>query len=249
MSANTIAAAVSDSNGSRKGRAKRSARTPSTIAANPAKTTSSRSRRPWRSARGSTATHLPQPTAKTSATAPPRRSTCRSGSMVRRSSCLGPASPSTPAAVAMAQPCRVETRSTAHTRIINCDSVKSITTAPRCSPAPCGSARLFLEAHGLLGVHVRRQFLVAGLVAVLAQDIGDKVAIGLIIELARTVGRHFCLHEAKERRDIGGVPMAGKRRALERRAADLAVVEPGAVAVETIVRIGGLTAIGLVLGE
>src|SRR5258708_35993453 len=114
--------------------------------------------------------------AKISATAPPSRSTCRSGSMLRRPSCFGPASPNAPAAIAMAEPCRVAIRSTAHARITSCDSVKSITKAPRCSPA---LVQLLLETHGLLSIHIRRQFLGSGLESVLAQDKGDDVGISL----------------------------------------------------------------------
>src|SRR5580704_12305359 len=123
-------------------------------------------------------------------------------------------------------------------------------TASRLEPAPTRMFdQLSLQAHRLLGVDVRRKLLVAGRITVLAQDIGDQVRVSLVVELAGTVGRHLRLHEAEQRRHIAGIPVAGKRRALERRAAELAVVEPRAVTIETIVRVFRLAAVGLLLRE
>src|SRR5260370_10869095 len=69
------------------------------------------------------------------------------------------------------------------------------------------------------------------------------------MEWAGTGGRHLSPQEAEGGRHMGGVPGAGKRKALERGTAELAVVEPRAVAVETVVRVGRPAPVGLLPRE
>src|SRR5712675_1807971 len=108
---------------------------------------------------------------------------------------------------------------------------------------------LFLQAHRLLCRDVGGQLLVAGSVAVLAQEECGQIEIGLVAELPGAVGRHGRLGLADQRRQAAVAKAPTEIRALERRTAELAVVEGAAVAILAIALIRDLAALRLLGGD
>jgi hypothetical protein len=104
---------------------------------------------------------------------------------------------------------------------------------------------LTLQAHALLGVLIGREFLVARRVAVVAQDEGHQIRVDLWAQLPRSVWRHRQADIAIQHRNIAVPPAGAEIAALERRPAELAVVERGTVAILAALPIGRLSALGL----
>src|SRR6266481_7208242 len=113
----------------------------------------------------------------------------------------------------------------------SCCSVRSVTPPPPGSRAASWPS-LFLHRHFALRVLVGGQFLDAGRVAVVAQEKSREVHIGLLTELAGSVGRHQCVDISEQRRDVARAPMLAEIRPLERGAAELAIVERRAVTIQ-----------------
>ena len=108
---------------------------------------------------------------------------------------------------------------------------------------------LFLQAHLLLDIEVGGELAGAGGVAVLAQQKCGQVHIRLLAQLSRPVGRHRRLRLAVQRAHAAAGPALPEIRALERRAAELAVVEGRAVAILAIALIDRLAALRLLGSE
>src|SRR5262245_7515900 len=148
------------------------------------------------------------------------------------------------------------------------DRIESISVRPRASGDPespassCGSGcplsrarteygatssqnALALQGHALLRVLVGRELLVACRVAVVAQDVGDEVGIGLRAERAWPVGRHGQADIAIKHGDVSAAPARAEIAALERWPAELAIVERRAMAILAALPIGRLSALGL----
>src|ERR1700719_4939617 len=85
--------------------------------------------------------------------------------------------------------------------------------------------RLSFHAHLALGIGVGGEFLAAGRIAVAAQKESRQVGIGLGAELPRPVGRHQGVDVAEQGGHVASAPVLAEIGALERRAAELAIVE------------------------
>src|SRR5882672_7911195 len=128
-----------------------------------------------------------------------------------------------------------------------CCSVKSAKPAPPVRPtAKRGSdLSLSLQAHGLLRVLVGRQLFLACRIAVAAEEEGHEVRVGLRTELAGPIRRHGQADIAIQRRDAALSPARAEIAALERRPAELTVIERRAMAVLAALAIGCLPALRL----
>src|SRR5258706_421983 len=82
---------------------------------------------------------------------------------------------------------------------------------------------LFLHRHFALRVLVGGQFLGAGRIAIIAEEKGREVHIGLCAELAGPVRRHQGVDISEQRRDVARAPMLAEVRTLERGAAELEI--------------------------
>jgi hypothetical protein len=109
----------------------------------------------------------------------------------------------------------------------------------------CDAAPLALQAHVLLCILVGRKLLIASGVAVVAEDEGHEVRIGLRAELAGPIGRHGQADIAIEHRNISTSPARPEIAALERRPAEPAVVERRTMAILAALPIRRLSALGL----
>src|SRR6266446_6444974 len=133
-------------------------------------------------------------------------------------------------------------------RSTSCCSVRSITPPPPRSRAPSWLT-LFLHRHFALRVLVGGQFLGAGRIAIIAEEKGREVHIGLCAELAGPVWRHQGVDISEQRRDVARAPMLAEIRTLERGAAELAVVEGRAVTILAVPLVDRLAAFHLPLRE
>src|SRR5260221_5927327 len=133
-------------------------------------------------------------------------------------------------------------------RSTSCCSVRSGTPPPPgfCTPA---RLRLFLHCHFALSVPLGGKFLGAGRITVVAEEKGRQVDIGLRAELPRPVRRHQRIHVAEQPRDVTRTPVLAEIRALERCAAELAIVEGRAVTILAVLLIDRLATLHLLFGE
>src|SRR5262249_20776971 len=136
----------------------------------------------------------------------------------------------------------------AQRRYATCVSVRSLKDAP-VVPLRAWSARLFLQRHLLLGTSVGGERLVARRVAIVVEDECGEIGIALRRELTRAIRRDCHAHESVEGRETVSTPTAAEVTALERRTAELAIVEGGAVTILAAMAIGGLAAFHLLGGK
>src|SRR5258706_3381298 len=99
-------------------------------------------------------------------------------------------------------------------RSTSCCSVRSITPPPPRSRAPSWLT-LFLHRHFALRILIGGQFLGAGRIAVIAEEKGREVHIGLPAELAGPGRRHQKVDISEHRRTVARAPMLPGVRALE----------------------------------
>src|SRR3954447_15402440 len=118
-----------------------------------------------------------------------------------------------------------------------------------CSNTGVYASPLFLQAHLSLRLWIGGQFLRPRSVAVLAQQKRSEIEIGLIAELSRPVGRHRRPGLAEQPRHVSIAEAAAEIRAIERRPAEFAVVQRGAMAILAIAPVSRLAAFGLFGGE
>src|SRR4051794_40442692 len=250
INAKAKADAVSGRSGNTIGRNSRSARALRSVAAAPAMTARANPARPGRSFAGSMAIGRIQPTENSRAETPPRISRWANGLSVRRPSWRGPGSPSATAVDATARPCTATMNRRAQRRSTSCCSEKSIKTAPA-HPRRANYAwhAAISSSSSSAGYRGRRGGRRCRGVAVLAQQKGGQVHIRFLAQLPRPVGRHRRLRLAVQRAHAAAGPALPEIRALERRAAELAVVEGRAVAILAIALIDRLAALRLLGSE
>src|SRR5215472_2486491 len=105
-------------------------------------------------------------------------------------------------------------------RRTNCCSVRS-GTAPPPSLRPPAPSPLLLHRHLALCVLVGGKLLAARRVAVVAEEEGRQIRVGLRAELSGPVRRHQRVDVAEQRRNVARTPVLAEIRTLERRAAEL----------------------------
>src|SRR5262249_61923940 len=133
----------------------------------------------------------------------------------------GPRSPRAQAAPASARPCTLMIASMAKKHRTACCSVRSNKSAPQIDRA-LSPIQLALQGHLLLGAGIRWEFLVAGRIAVVAQDERHQVRIGLRGQLAWSVRGHGHAEHAEQNGGVSRSPAPAEKAALQRRSAELA---------------------------